>query len=69
MDWDGLVDTVTASHPSAKVSQMFGAPCVKRATGKVALCFWQDDVVFKLADADARAQALELDGAELASHV
>ena len=65
MDWDDLTDAVTASHPGAKVSQMFGAPCVKRDTGKVALCFWQGDVVFKLVDEQARAQALALDGAEL----
>lgn len=65
MDWDGLIDTVTASHPGAKVSQMFGAPCVKRDTGKVAFCSWQGDVVFKLAAEEARVEALALDGAEL----
>jgi len=65
MDWDDLTDAVTASHPGAKVSQMFGAPCVKRDTGKVAFCSWQGSVVFKLVDEGARTQALALDGAEL----
>ena len=65
MDWDGLIDVVTASHPAVKVSQMFGAPCVKRDTGKVAFCAWQDDVVFKLVDEEARAQALALEGTAL----
>ena len=65
MDWDGLIGTVTAAHPDVKVSQMFGAPCVKRDTGKVAFCLWQGDVVFKLTDEAARAEALALDGAEL----
>ncbi len=65
MDWDGLVESVTATHPAVKVSQMFGAPCVKRNTGKVAFCSWQGDVVFKLVDEEARTQALALEGAAL----
>ena len=65
MDWDGLIDAVTASHPGTKVSQMFGAPCVKRDTGKVAFCLWHGNVVFKLVDEEARAEALSLNGAEL----
>ena len=65
MDWDGLIDDVTTSHPDVKVSQMFGAPCVKRDTGKVAFCSWQGDVVFKLANEGAREQALALGGAAL----
>jgi len=44
---------------------MFGAPCVKRDTGKVACCSWHGDVVFKLADEGSRSEALALDGAEL----
>jgi hypothetical protein len=65
MDWDGLIDVVTASHPDVKVSQMFGAPCVKRDTGKVAFCSWQGDAVFKLVDEGAREHALALEGAAL----
>jgi hypothetical protein len=65
MDWNGLVEAVTVAHPAVKVSQTFGAPCVKRDTGKVAFCSWQDDVVFKLVDEEARAQALALEGAAL----
>ncbi len=65
MDWDRLVEAVTVAHPTVKVSQMFGAPCVKRDTGKVAFCSWQDDVVFKLVDEEARTQALALEGATL----
>jgi hypothetical protein len=65
MDWDGLVESVTAAHHAVKVSQMFGAPCVKRDTGKVAFCSWQGDVVFKLVDEGARTQALALEGAAL----
>jgi hypothetical protein len=65
MTWDELIDTVTGAHPDVRVSQMFGAPCVKRDTGKVAFCAWQGDVVFKLADGAAREAALGLAGAEL----
>lgn len=65
MDWEALVEAVTAAHPDVKVSQMFDAPCVKRDTGKVAFCSWQGDVVFKLVDVSARTEALALEGAEL----
>jgi hypothetical protein len=65
MDWDGLTEAFVTAHPGSKVSQMFGAPCVKRDSGKVVFCFWQGDVVFKLVDEDARAGALGLDGATL----
>ena len=65
MDWDGLTDAVSTAHPDVRVSQMFGAPCVKRDTGKVAFCSWQGDVVFKLVDESARTEALALEGAEL----
>jgi hypothetical protein len=65
MGWDDLVDAVAVAHPEAKVSQMFGAPCVKRDTGKVAFCSWQGAVVFKLVDESARTDALALEGAEL----
>jgi len=64
VDWNGLIDAVTASHPEVKVGQMFGAPCVKRETGKVAFCSWQGGVVFKLVDGRTRTQALTLAGAE-----
>jgi hypothetical protein len=65
MDWDELVDAALSAHPEARPSQMFGAPCVKRETGKVAFCAWQGDVVFKLVDESARSEALALEGAEL----
>jgi hypothetical protein len=65
MDWDDLTGAVTAAHPDVRVSQMFGAPCVKRDTGKVAFCSWQGDVVFKLVDGRSRTEALALEGAEL----
>jgi len=65
MDWEELVEAALAAHPEARPSQMFGAPCVKRDTGKVAFCSWQGDVVFKLVDEGSRSEALALDGAEL----
>ena len=65
MDWNDLTEVVIASHPGTMVGQMFGAPCVKRDTGKVAFCSWQGDVVFKLVAEDARTAALALDGAAL----
>ena len=64
-NWDALVETVIEQHPELKLGQMFGTPCVKRDNGKVAFCSWQDDVVFKLTDDTARAEALSLDGAGL----
>ena len=65
MSWVELVAAVVAAHPEAKLGQMFGAPCVKRDTGKVAFCSWQGDVVFKLVDEGSRSEALALDGAAL----
>ena len=63
--WAALVETVTERHPELKLGQMFGTPCVKRESGKVAFCFWQDDAVFKLVDESAREEALALEGATL----
>ena len=65
MTWEELVEAALSAHPEAKSSQMFGAPCVKRDTGKVAFCAWQGDVVFKLVDEGVRSEALALDGADL----
>jgi hypothetical protein len=65
MDWDELVETTLVAHPGARPSRMFGAPCVKRETGKVAFCSWQGGVVLEFVDESARSEALALDGAEL----
>ena len=47
----------------AEQSQMFGKPCFK-INGKAFICFFQNDMVFKLA-ADARVEALNLEGSQL----
>jgi len=66
MDWETLVEDVTARHPDVRPSSMFGMPCLKRASGKVAAGLWKDGgFTVKLADPAARAAALALAGAEL----
>lgn len=48
---------------SAEKSQMFGKPCFK-VNGKAFICFFQDEMVFKLPD-EVRAAAIKLKGAQL----
>jgi len=66
MDWDTLVDEVTARHPGIRLSSMFGMPCLKRESGKVVAGSWQDGgITVKLTDEAQREAALALDGAVL----
>lgn len=44
-------------------SQMFGKPCFK-INGKAFVCFFQDEMVFKL-QGDVHAAAMQLKGAQL----
>jgi hypothetical protein len=65
MTWEELVADVTARHP-IKESKMFGAPCLKRESGKVVACSWKDGgIAVKLTDEAAREEALALPGADL----
>ena len=58
MDWDTLVEEVTARHP-VKLSSMFGMPCLKRENGKVVAGYWKDGgVTVKLTDEAQREAAL-----------
>lgn len=49
--------------PMAEKSQMFGKPCYKTG-GKAFVCFFQDEMVFKLSG-DDHTKALGLAGAQL----
>ena len=58
MDWDTLVEEVTARHP-VKLSSMFGMPCLKRENGKVVAGHWKDGgLTVKLTDEAQREAAL-----------
>lgn len=66
MDWETLVDDVTARHPEVRLSSMFGMPCLKRANGKVAAGLWKDGgITVKLVDPAVREAALALEEATL----
>ena len=66
MDWDTLVDEITARRPDIRPSSMFGMPCLKRESGKVVAGFWRDGgLTVKLTDGTQREAALALDGAAL----
>jgi hypothetical protein len=51
------------SHRQIESSQMFGKPCFK-IKGKAFICFFQDEMVFKLEDPEF-STALKLAGAQL----
>ncbi|GAB3830497.1 hypothetical protein [Hymenobacter jeollabukensis] len=54
---------IGATQPAAEAGQLFGKPCFK-INGKAFVCFFQEAMVFKLAD-EAHREALALDGARL----
>ncbi|RAK68305.1 hypothetical protein [Hymenobacter edaphi] len=54
---------IGAAQPSAEAGQLFGKPCFK-INAKAFVCFFQEAMVFKLAD-EAHREALALDGARL----
>ena len=62
--YEELADDLAAQNDDVTLGKMFGMPCVKRG-GKAIAGFWQESVVFKLPDVDARARALALEGAAL----
>ena len=65
MDWETLVEEVTARHP-VKLSSMFGMPCLKRENGKVVAGHWKDGgLTVKLTDVAQRESALAIPGAGL----
>jgi hypothetical protein len=55
--------TEIGSKIKGEQSQMFGKPCFK-INGKAFMCFFKDDMVFKLTD-KAHKEALSLDGSQL----
>lgn len=66
MDWETLVDEVTARHPDIRLSAMFGMPCLKRESGKVVAGCWKDGgLTVKFTDEAKREASLALDGAAL----
>jgi hypothetical protein len=58
-----LFEEIGKKIKEAELSQMFGKPCFK-AGGKAFVCFFQNEMVFKLSGTDHKA-ALSLDGAKL----
>jgi hypothetical protein len=62
--FDDICDALTAWHPSARRSKVFGMPCVKRA-GRVVFGLSRTGMVFKLTDPEAHARALSVPGAHL----
>jgi hypothetical protein len=54
---------IGTSIKGSEESQMFGKPCFK-VNGKACMCFFNGDMVFKLAD-QVHAEALSLDGSKL----
>ncbi len=55
---------IACELPDAKIGNMFGSKCIKAPNGKAAAIFWNDQMVFKLDEADARL-ALDLPGAQV----
>lgn len=62
--YDEIVDDLLARDADVSATQMMGMPAVKRH-GKLWLGFWRGEMVFKLVDAQAREEALALEGARL----
>ncbi len=57
-----LFESLGGDLIEAEKSQMFGKPCFK-IKGKAFVCFFQDEMVFKLSGED-HSKALTLDGAK-----
>jgi hypothetical protein len=62
--FDDICDALTAWHPEARRSKVFGMPCVMRA-GRVVFGLSRTGMVFKLTDRGAHARALSVAGAHL----
>lgn len=62
--YDDIVDALTAWHPDARASKLFGMPCVKRA-GRFVFGLSRSGMVLKLTDPRAHARALAVPGAHL----
>jgi len=54
--------------PNAVEGKMFGAMSIKTNNGKNAAFFWHENMVFKL-DEKSQKEALNLEGAEIGSHI
>jgi hypothetical protein len=62
--YDEIADELLAENPDVQLGQMMGMPCIK-AGGKMIICIWSEEMVFKLPDESVREQALALEGAHL----
>ena len=62
--YDDIVDALTAWHPGARASKLFGMPCVKRE-GSFVCGLSRGGMVFKLTDPQIHARALAEPGAHL----
>ena len=63
-----LFHKITAKLTNAKEGKMFGAFCIKTASGKAIAIFWKDNMMFKL-QGKAEQEALELQGARTGTHI
>ena len=59
-----LFHKIAADIPDTMEGKMFGALCIKAPNGKAGVMFWRDDMIFKLAGANAD-EALSLKGAKV----
>ena len=62
--YDEIADDLLAQNEDVSLGQMMGMPCIKKGS-KMIGGFSRGAMVFKLADVDAREQALALGGATL----
>jgi hypothetical protein len=44
---EDLFQKIGTSIPGAKLSKMFGCPCIKSPNGKASACIWKDSLVVK----------------------
>ncbi len=59
-----IFQQIARELPAVKPGQMFGCPCLKVPSGKVAVIQWHDDLLFKL-DPEAQRDLLSLDGTQV----
>jgi hypothetical protein len=59
---------IASTTANARLSKMFGALSIKCNNGKNAAFFWENSMAFKL-DNKILSEALNIDGANIASHL
>jgi hypothetical protein len=62
-----LFHKIAREVPEAIEGKLFGAKCVKLNTGKTAVIFWKESMLFKL-DEKVQQEALNLEGSKIGTH-